>query len=161
MAWQVESTVIGTLFVGLFLYFIFYFRQKKEKLEWELRSLEENIGKLESELALKTKESQECLLENAELYARLDEERKKAEEKMQLIQKSQEDMRSIFKAVSSDSLKSAQTSFFELAKETFDKYQSGLHVHMNQKEQAIDGLIKPLKESLEKVDVKIQELEKN
>ena len=161
MTWQFEGMVIGSLVVGLFLYAIFYFQQKKQRLEWELERAQENMRKTQSELVLRTTESQEYSLENAELHARLDEERKKANEKMQLIQLAQEDMRSAFKAVSSDSLKSAQSTFFELAKETFDKYQSGIHVQMNQKEMAIDGLIKPLRESLEKVDVKIQELEKS
>lgn len=161
ITWQFESMAASALTVGLFLYAFFYFRQKKEKLEWELQRAKESIRTLQNELAIRSEESREYSLENAGLHARVDEERKKAEEKMKLIQQAQEDMRSIFKAVSSDSLQFAQKSFFELAKETFDKYQSGLHVHMQQKEQVIDSLIKPLRESLEKVDVKIQELEKN
>ena len=121
MTWQFEGLVIGSLVVGLFLYAIFYFQQKKQRLEWELERAQENMRKLQSELLLKTSESQEYSLENAQLGARLDEERKNACEKMKLIQLAQEDMRSAFKAASSDSLKSAQGTFFELAKETFDK----------------------------------------
>ena len=162
MTWVFEGMGMGAVvFLGLLVCALFYFQRKKEKLQWELSQAAMHIQKLERELALKTASSFEFSLENRALAVQLDEEKKKSDEKMLALLQAQEEMRATFKALSSDTLRANQSSFFELAKETFEKYQSGLNVHLVQKEQAIDGMMKPLRESLEKVDVKIQELEKS
>lgn len=72
------------------------------------------------------------------------------------LRKYEEGSRNAFQALSKEALTNQQGSFFELAKETFSHYQT----NMQQKETAIDALLKPFKESLEKVDAKIGELEK-
>lgn len=120
----------------------------------------EKVTKLSAQLALKVEELQEAKLQNMELKIRLEEEKKRAEEKIVLLNQAEEAMKASFKALSSDALRTNQTMFFELAKETFDKYQVGIHGHLKEKEGAIDRLVKPLRESLEKVDHKIHELEK-
>ena len=65
-----------------------------------------------------------------------------------------------FKALSADALKSNNQSFLELARETFGKLHQQSADELGKRQQAIDSLVKPLKESLEKVDAKIGELEK-
>jgi DNA recombination protein RmuC len=95
------------------------------------------------------------------LKVRLEEMKLRAEEKIHLLRTLQEEMQNNFKLLSSDALRSTQTAFFEIAKETFEKYQSGVTTTLSEKEKAIDSLVKPLRESLEKVDHKIQELEKS
>ncbi|MDB6080840.1 MAG: hypothetical protein JWO53_112 [Chlamydiia bacterium] len=121
----------------------------------------EATSNLEKALLSKTNELQDMKLQNMELKTRLEEERRSSDEKIDLLMQAQEAMKTSFKALSSDALKWNQTTFFELAKETFDKYQIGMNHQMREKEVAIDGLMKPLRESLEKVDGKIQELEKS
>jgi len=162
MAWLLDGIgIIFALFVGLLVCGLFYFQRKKERLQWQLERAETHLQKLEEELNSKAAASQTILLENRALTVQLEEEKKKSDEKMRTLLQAQEEMRATFKALSSDTLRANQSSFFELAKETFEKYQSGLNVHLVQKEKAIDGMMKPLRESLEKVDVKIQELEKS
>lgn len=65
-----------------------------------------------------------------------------------------------FKALSADALKSNNQSFLELARETFGKLHQQSADELGKRQQAIDSLVKPLKESLEKVDAKIGEMEK-
>jgi DNA recombination protein RmuC len=65
-----------------------------------------------------------------------------------------------FKALSADALRSNNQSFLELARETFAKLHQQSAADLGQRQQAIDSLVKPLKESLEKVEAKIGELEK-
>ena len=48
----------------------------------------------------------------------------------------------------------------ELAKATLDKYQEGAQSDLSQRQKAIDTLVKPIHQSLEKVDGKIMQLEK-
>ena len=65
-----------------------------------------------------------------------------------------------FKALSADALRSNNQSFLELARETFGKLHQQSSDELGKRQQAIDSLVKPLKESLEKVDAKIGEIEK-
>jgi DNA recombination protein RmuC len=48
----------------------------------------------------------------------------------------------------------------ELANSTLEKFQQGAHTDLTARQKAIDELVKPLKESLEKVDGKIAAIEK-
>ncbi len=66
-----------------------------------------------------------------------------------------------FKALSADALLSNNQSFLALAKETFGQLHQQSAADLTQRQQAIDSLVKPLKESLEKVDAKIGEMEKS
>ncbi len=65
-----------------------------------------------------------------------------------------------FKALSADALKSSNESFLELAKATLEKYQEGAKSTLDQKSKSVEEFVKPLKESLEKVNVQIEAIEK-
>jgi DNA recombination protein RmuC len=65
-----------------------------------------------------------------------------------------------FKALSADALKSSNESFLELAKATLEKYQEGAKNDLDQKSKSVEAFVKPLKESLEKVNTQIEEIEK-
>lgn len=65
-----------------------------------------------------------------------------------------------FKAAAADALQQNNRSFLELAGETLGRYQEKAVGNLEKKEQAINEIIKPVKESLERFDVKINELEK-
>jgi DNA recombination protein RmuC len=64
-----------------------------------------------------------------------------------------------FKALSAEALKSNNESFLKLAHATLEKFQEGAKGDLASRQQAIDSLVKPLRDSLEKVDVKIGALE--
>src|SRR6478736_4933287 len=64
-----------------------------------------------------------------------------------------------FKALSADALRSNNQSFLELARESFGKLHQQSADELGKRQQAIDSLVKPLKESLEKVDAKLGEME--
>ena len=65
-----------------------------------------------------------------------------------------------FKALAAEALKSSNTSFLELAKTQLEKFQESARGDLEKRQTAIDELVKPVKESLGKVDAKLQELEK-
>ncbi len=96
----------------------------------------------------------------AELTTRLSEERKAAVEKLALLNNAEEQLTDTFKALSSDALKSNNQSFIELATATLEKFQEGARGDLEARRKAVDELVKPLKESLEKVDGKLGEIEK-
>ncbi|MDB6093892.1 MAG: hypothetical protein JWM32_1454 [Verrucomicrobia bacterium] len=64
-----------------------------------------------------------------------------------------------FKALSADALSRNNTSFLELARESFAKLQQQSSGDLEKRQLAIDALVKPLKESLQQVDAKIAAIE--
>ncbi len=99
--------------------------------------------------------------ERAVLQTRLEEERKASQEKLTLINTAESKLADAFKALSADALRSNNQSFLDLAKQNLETFQQSAKGELERRQNAIGDLIKPLKESLEKVDGKIGELEKN
>lgn len=64
-----------------------------------------------------------------------------------------------FKALSADALSRNSVEFLNLARETFAKLHQQSADDLGKRQQAIDSLVQPLRESLEKVGVKIGEIE--
>ena len=91
----------------------------------------------------------------------LEEEKKAADEKLALINEAKAKLEDTFKALSSEALRGNNQSFLELAKETLEKFQLGAQTDLQTRQKAIDELVKPLRESLEKVNTQIQEVEKH
>ena len=127
--------------------------QQIKDLKDVLEKTQTETDQLENEnISLKTKLS--------EIGTRLEDERKAAEEKLAVLDEAQQKLSDAFKALSAEALKSNNQSFLELAKMTLEKFQEGAKGDLEKRQQAIDALVKPLKDSLEKVDGKIQEIEK-
>lgn len=99
--------------------------------------------------------------ENVVLKSRLENEERRSSEKLALYTQTQSDMQQAFKALSSDAMKETQRVFFDLAKSTFETYQCGIEKEMHHKHVALQELVRPLKESLDKVENNIQSLEKS
>jgi len=124
------------------------------ELEADLRGKEEQLALLQSGATdLKTKIS--------ELDTKIEEERKAAEEKLAILDEARQKLSDAFKALSAEALRSNNQSFLDLAKATLEKFQEGAKGDLEMRQRAIDALVQPLKESLEKVDGKIQEMERN
>jgi len=105
-----------------------------------------------AETALREKVSQ--------LGATLVQEKKQAEEKLAVLNEAQQKLSDAFKALAGEALKSNNQQFLQLAKATLESFQEAARGDLEKRQQAIDGLVKPVRESLEKVDTKIQALEK-
>ncbi len=94
------------------------------------------------------------------LQTRLEEERKASQEKLALLSNAEEKLTHAFKAISADALRNNNRSFLDLAKQNLETFQQNAKGELERRQHAIGDLIKPLKESLDKVDCKIGELEK-
>jgi DNA recombination protein RmuC len=106
------------------------------------------------------KENSELTSRSSQLQVFLDQDKKSFEDKIKWMEEVQAKLAESFKALSSDALKSNTQSFLDLATVKFEKFNEIAKGDLQRRQQSIDELVKPIKESLDKVDGKIQEIEK-
>jgi DNA recombination protein RmuC len=70
-------------------------------------------------------------------------------------------MKDTFSAAAADALQKNNKGFLDLATETFERYRSNAVTDFANREKAIEGLIAPVKETLNQFSSSIQELEKS
>lgn len=113
-----------------------------------------------AELATTRTRLAEIETQKSKIETDLAAERAAAAEKIAALTNAHERVKTEFSALSADALRSNNQSFLELARETFGKLHQQSSDELGKRQQAIDSLVKPLKESLDKVDAKIGEIEK-
>jgi DNA recombination protein RmuC len=96
----------------------------------------------------------------AELETLLADQRQQAEEKLALLNEARRELTDVFKALSAESLKSNNQSFLDLAKETLSGFQGKARQDFEVSRKSIQEMVKPLHESLGKMDSQVRELEK-
>jgi DNA recombination protein RmuC len=97
----------------------------------------------------------------AAVESTLQHERQSATEKLDLINRATDELREAFQALASDALKSNNQSFLQLAKASLEKFQSEAKGDLEARQKAVETLVAPLKDSLNKVDNQIQQMEKD
>ena len=129
-------------------------------LNERLASSETRISTLEEQNSALLAVREGLISEKAGLQADLANERRAAQEKLDLLNEAQAKLGDAFKALSADALKSNNQSFLELAKTNLETFQQQAQNDLAAKETAIKNLVDPLTKSLEAVDKKIGEIEK-
>jgi DNA recombination protein RmuC len=129
-------------------------------LKERLMGKESELLKLQEALNNQVSEYKQAREENAQIGAELEGERRAAQERKDSFKQAAEELSEKFKALSRDALKDNNQSFLQLAHSTLEKFQETARGDLELRQKAIDQLVKPLKESLEKVDGKIGEIEK-
>lgn len=117
------------------------------------------VASLSSEVTTLRDENSNLKIKLAEANTKMEEERKSAQEKLKILNEAQTELANAFKALSDDALKSNNQAFLELARATLEKFQESAKGELELRKQAIDELVKPLKESLTKVDERLKEIE--
>ncbi|MFQ5468959.1 MAG: DNA recombination protein RmuC [Gammaproteobacteria bacterium] len=96
---------------------------------------------------------------NSSLNTTLEIERNIAKDKLAEIEKNRDQLKETFKALSSDALKTNNEEFLRLAQENLKRFNVQAQHDLDKKEQAIENLVKPIKEVLEKTEKQIREIE--
>ncbi|XXF76916.1 DNA recombination protein RmuC [Myxococcaceae bacterium GXIMD 01537] len=86
--------------------------------------------------------------------------RRAQEEKLALVTRAREEMAHSFQALSAEALRLNNQSFLELAQLQLSRFQEGARADLDLRQGAIESMVKPLQESLEKVDAHVGQLEK-
>ncbi len=137
------AALLSGIVVWLFL------RGRQAALPARLLAKEEENARLLADVVALRAEGIRLAGLNAQLATQLEAERN-----------AHERLATEFKALSADALKQNNESFLKLAQSTLEKYQEGAKGDLAARQLAVETLVKPLKESLEKVDAKIGEIEK-
>ncbi|SHI82488.1 DNA recombination protein RmuC [Malonomonas rubra DSM 5091] len=131
--------LLSALALGLFVGWLIGRSQSNRKQQLERETLLQQLAAGEAELSA---------------------ERKATAEKLMLQEENRRQTEQAFRALSADALASNNQTFLDLAKTTLDNYQKQAQGDLSSRQQAIQQLVKPLEDSLHKVDGKIEQLEK-
>lgn len=145
------------------------FEKQRSDAQVTIARLEERITqveRLESEVISRDAE----LAEMREEISRFREERKSLEVTLQerdkafaeqklILEHAERDLREAFASLSSDALRKNNQSFLELAKEAMETQQTQAKGELEKRQQAIEELVKPLKESLTEVRKSVGDME--
>lgn len=96
----------------------------------------------------------------ARLAAELEAERRRSQEQLQTLERAQDNLATAFRALSAEALQRNNAVFLDLARTSLERFQEGARGDLEQRRQAIDELVRPLQESLSRVDGQIHQLEK-
>jgi DNA recombination protein RmuC len=124
-----------------------------EELQREVGSLREAGSALQGEAASL---QSEC----AALRSTLEAERRASTEKLEVLAQAEARLKESFQALSAEALKSSNESFLALARTQLEKFQESSRTDLDQRRVAVENLVKPIAETLQKVDSKLQEVEK-
>src|SRR6267378_7419539 len=129
-------------------------------LQERLAARDQELEKLQQSFDKEVAQREHLRENNAGLNAQLEGERRAAQERSDSFKQAAEDLSEKFKALSRDALKDNNLSFLDLARAALAQFQTSAKGDLELRQRAIDQLVKPLKESLERVDGKIGEMEK-
>jgi DNA recombination protein RmuC len=153
----VTSAVIGLLF-GIALAWL-VLRSQQASLRTRLLLTEKELVAAKAELARLLQLHTDLIAGKARLESTLESERKTSNEKVELVTRASEELRNAFKAMASDALKNNNLSFLELAKASLEKFQTEAKGDLQARQKAVADMVTPVRESLNKVDAQIQQME--
>ncbi|MGH9495563.1 MAG: DNA recombination protein RmuC [Candidatus Sulfotelmatobacter sp.] len=149
---------IGLLFGCLIAWLAL--RSRNAGMYARLSFTEKELEAVKADLARLLEERQQLVASRARLESTLESERKSSSEKVGLLTRAGEDLQNAFKALASDALKNNNASFLELAKSKLEQYQVAARGDLDARQKAVADLVAPVRESLDKVDTQIQQMEK-
>ena len=149
------AALLAAGFAGA-LYLLASARARLRERDAEVVRQNREREQLAAELAAERREREREAQTRAALAGELAAERKLAAEKA----RDERQLADRFQSLSRDALKVSNEQFLQLANERFGALEQGAKSDLEKRQQAIVELVKPVRESLDKVDGKIQELEK-
>ena len=176
------AVLVAGLLVGLVVAALVARRSKAEALEQAALRFEVTRAQLTERAGAADRELADTRAQLAAENARLEEKRASVTElharaeslatelrlereattgKLAEVERAREHLSQAFSALSADALKSNNQAFIDLAQATFGKLQEAAKGELEKRQEAIAELVKPVRESLDKFDVKVQEIEKS
>jgi DNA recombination protein RmuC len=124
------------------------------ELRTHIQKAAEDFDKLRLKL-----EAEQAVRVRAE--TQLSETMKRLEEERRLLDEAKGKLTEVFKAVAGDTLDNSIATFLKLAKETFDKVLAETKGDFGRNQEAIQGVLKPLGDSLKQFEDHVRSIEKS
>lgn len=118
-----------------------------------VRELEQRVAAREAELA-------DLRAQAAALQAQLEHERQAAEEKLALLDDARAKLAEAFHALSAEALRENNQAFLQLARESLERYQQLAQADLGARQKAVEDLVRPLQEQVERLRSHLAEVEK-
>jgi DNA recombination protein RmuC len=116
---------------------------------------------LEAERAEAQRRISELTAAKERLAAELEHERRAGAEKLALLSDAETKLREAFQSLSAEALRQNNQSFLDLARTSLGEFQKSAVAELEGGRQAIGELVRPVRESLDKVDSKLQAVERD
>lgn len=152
------AVIFGALLSSALTYLAL--RLRSAAAEARLALIEKDLLTARTEFSRLQEDNSRLREQAAAVESTLAHERSSATEKLDLINRATDELREAFQALASDALKSNNQSFLQLAKASLERFQSEAKGDLEARQKAVETLVAPIKDSLEKVDTQIQQMEK-
>ncbi len=164
--------IIGILIGAVIAWFIAASRAKTTLLE-KIKEAENKSAGLETTVSELRKQLTDKVTEYTSLNAsfqnehsmrikaetQLQEAQKNLTEQKQLLENASQQLKEAFNSLSAEALKSNNRAFLDLAKSSLEKYLIDAKGDLSKRQETINESLKPIKDSLEKYETHIKELE--
>ncbi len=134
--------------------------ERAADLAARLEERSKRVEEIETELDDVIAENSDRRAAEARLAAELQAEKAASAEKLALVQGAEIALREAFQALSAEALQSNNTAFLTLAKTALGEFRESAAGDLGARQQAIDELVKPIRESLERVGTQLQTVER-
>jgi DNA recombination protein RmuC len=169
---QLATVVVGVA-IGIVVGWLLALARSRTALEAAIRDAETNATAALSETIAVRKELESRKLEtealranlrdvenaNAALDARADEMRQRFEEQQRLLADAERKLTDTFRSLAAEVLKTTNESFLTLAGERLNSVQKEASADLEARQKAIEGIVAPVKETLETLDGQIRAIE--
>jgi DNA recombination protein RmuC len=155
------SLIVVGLMCAALAALVTYFALRSQTASLEARKslAERELAAARQELASKVERTAQLDRELAGIRAVLETEKKNADEKLAAVLAARDEMKAQFEALAASTLQANTKTFLELAQTKLTDFQHQAQGDLTQRQLAIETMVKPLQESLTKVDQQIQQIE--
>ena len=135
-------------------------RTRSQIVDDQIQRHLDEIGQLQIRSAELNAKREAAERQTAVLHEQLAAKQRQFDEQKRLLDDAEKKLTDVFKAAGADALRVNNVQFLELARETFGKLMKEASGDVEKKQLAIDALVKPIKELLEKHNTAVGEIEK-
>ena len=151
--------LLGGMLVGLWV--TSRLRAQSQRAEATVDELRKHLDLELQEASLVRRELAEAQQARVAAETRLEETAKQLADQKELLDRARQELMESFQALSGEALKQNNEAFLKLAAVSFEALHVKAEGALQQRQQAIDGLVRPLHESLQRYDEQMRLLEQS
>jgi len=140
-----------------------FFISRRSKLQRELENQRTRAQMLDEQLQSQLSELQDARSNLQNVVAERDEALRKLsaqDERIKAYETAEQRMKDTFHAVGAQALKTSTDEFLKIARQQFEQLMNSSKGDLDKRQQAIDSMVKPIRELLDRQNTKLHEIEK-